>query len=249
MFDALAAKGAVTAWLPRLLELPERDGHHMRALPNVGELEESAWWPREKQLDPPRALLEHLLSDLAGSGRRTTVIERERLFAGDEQALKLAQAALNEQAGAGRAWYVFEGRTSVDAYIRTNHYVVLVEGKRTESGPTTQTSWMKVRHQVLRNIDAAWDNRAHRQVVAFFAVEGSEPDPTAVPDVWRNAVTATVSEAALSGSLPHRSPEVRQQMAGCFIGAVTWQAICREFGLPTETLIKEVPQVQQERRA
>ena len=30
-------------------------------------------------------------------------------------------------------------------------------------------------------------------------------------------------------------------MAACFLGAVTWQAISREFALPSGVLIDEVP--------
>lgn len=130
----------------------------------------------------------------------------------------------------------------MDAYIRTSRYVVLVEGKRTEPGPTTHTSWMDVRHQVLRNIDAAWDGRGEREVVAFFAVQGKKPDLMAVPRVWQDAADATVSEKALAGSLPHRTEEVGRDMAAAFRGAVTWHAICREFKLPTDdVLIDEVP--------
>jgi hypothetical protein len=123
----------------------------------------------------------------------------------------------------------------------TSRFIVLVEGKRTEPGPTTHTSWMDVRHQVLRNLDAAWDSRGEREVVAFFAVEGDNPDDTSVPEHWMQAVDATVYEDALAGSLPHRSKDERQEMARAFRGAVTWQAICDEFSLPRSILIDEVP--------
>jgi hypothetical protein len=182
-----------------------------------------------------------LVQALGGSGGSSTVPNRDKLFAGDEAALAEALAALGKDTVPPRAWYVFEGPTSVDAYLRTSRYVVLVEGKRTEPGATTHTSWMDVRHQVLRNIDAAWDIHGDRDLLAFFAVEGEEPDPTSVPEVWQKAVESTVSEDALSGSLPHRSDDVQRQMAECFLGAVTWQAICREFSLPEETLINQVP--------
>jgi hypothetical protein len=128
-----------------------------------------------------------------------------------------------------------------NALDERGHFPCSVEGKRTESGPTTHTTWMETCHQVLRNVDAAWDARGDREVVAFFAVEGQLPDRTLVPTEWREFVKATVSEEALAGSLPHRSRAVRLEMAGSFRGAVTWQPICREFSLPAATLIDEVP--------
>jgi hypothetical protein len=240
VLHALRVGGHLPGSLARLLELPARDGRGTREWPEPGELEEAAWWPREKRLDPPRELLEYLVRALAGSARPTSVPERTKLFAGDEDALNEALEALQGVARP-RAWYVFEGPTSVDAYVRTSRFVVVLEGKRTESGPTTHTSWMEVRHQVLRNIDAAWDERGDRELVALLAVEGSEPDPTAVPPRWREAAQATVTEEALAGSLPHRKEETRRQMADSFLGAVTWQAICRTFDLPPETLLDEVP--------
>jgi hypothetical protein len=99
---------------------------------------------------------------------------------------------------------------------------------------------MEVRHQVLRNLDAAWDTKGNREVVAFFAVQGCDSDPTKVPPAWRDAAESTVSAEALAGSLPHRNEAVRSEMARSFRGAVTWQAICQEFELPPETLIDEV---------
>jgi hypothetical protein len=242
VFTALDERGHLPASLGRLLSLPAREGQAARDWGDPGKLEEKAWWPKEKRLDPPRALLEYLVEELPRSGRSSTVPDRDKLLAGDEAALADALAAIREETVPPRAWYVFEGRTSVDAYVRTNRYLILVEGKRTEPGPTTHTSWMEVRHQVLRNIDAAWDARDDRDVVAFFAVQGDDSDPTSVPPAWRQAVEATISVDALAGSLPHRSEAVRREMARSFRGAVTWQAICREFSLPRDTLIAEVPQ-------
>ena len=247
VFDELEARGLLPGSLGQLLSLPTREGQDARDWGNPGEIEETMWWkekgrPKEKRLDPPRALLEYLVRELPKDPElSSTVPDRDKLLAGDEEALARAIDALSGKTVPPRAWYVFEGRTSVDAYIRTSRYVVLVEGKRTEPGPTTHTSWMDTRHQVLRNIDAAWDGRDEREVVAFFAVEGDDPDPTSVPEHWKQAANETVSKEALAGSLPHRSEDVWREMAHAFRGAVTWQAICDEFSLPRSILIDEVP--------
>jgi hypothetical protein len=34
---------------------------------------------------------------------------------------------------------------------------------------------------MLRNIDAAWDDRGDRKLVVLFAVEGQDPDRTRLP--------------------------------------------------------------------
>jgi hypothetical protein len=86
---------------------------------------------------------------------------------------------------------------------------VLVEGKRTEAGPTTSTTWMPTRHPMLRNIDAAWDIAADRDVVGLFAVHGDSGGPS-VPDVWKQFARDTLSPDGVDGSLPHRNASDRQ---------------------------------------
>jgi hypothetical protein len=108
----------------------------------------------------------------------------------------------------------------------------LIEGKRTERGSTRKTTWMPVRHQMLRNLDDVWDGRKGKRVVAFFIVEGCAPDELAVPTSWQRALLETVSAAALDGSLPHRSPHERGEIANAFAGATTWQQVCRTFEIP-----------------
>ena len=41
----------------------------------------------------------------------------------------------------------------------------------------------------------------------------------------------TISTAALTKSLPHRSLAERDRIASGYLGATTWAAVVREFGL------------------
>lgn len=161
---------------------------------------------------------------------------RRRLFSEEVGAIAEAQAALKSGGFVDGAWYVFEGRTAVDAYLETDELIVLIEGKRTETGPTTKTEWMPVRHQILRNIDAVWDSRGTRTIVAFFVVEGWPRDEQKVPARWRDFVAQTVSSPALEASLPHRAPPERQAMTDSFAGATTWQAVCATLGVDWEEI-------------
>jgi hypothetical protein len=60
-------------------------------------------------------------------------------------------------------------------------------------------------------------------------VEGSANG--AVPSKWVRAAVRTVSSDTIRGSLPHRSREEQEQIAACFLGATTWQAIVAAFEL------------------
>jgi hypothetical protein len=113
-------------------------------------------------------------------------------------------------------------------------HIILIEGKRTESSPTTHTSWMPVRHQMLRNIDAAWDSG--KTVVGFFIIEGRNPSPLDVPLDWQAAARATVSSDTLVESLPHREDDAREAIAAAFRGITTWQRVCQELSVPWTNL-------------
>ena len=62
VFDALEERGLLPESLGRLFSLPTREGRDARDWGDPGEMEETTWWtekgrPKEKRLDPPRALL------------------------------------------------------------------------------------------------------------------------------------------------------------------------------------------------
>ena len=227
------------SWLPKLLKLPEPSTGSVDVRGATVPLRTCAWWPAERQLPAPAKLLEWLVDnlpdDVALEGD-----ERQRLRAGDGGTRKTALERLRARASDDitRAWYVFEGPTSVDAYLETEDLVVLVEGKRTESGPTTHTTYMPVRHQMLRNIDAAWDGRGDRDVAAFFIVEGAAGG--AVSPEWQQHAETTISRGALEESLPHRSADERSAIAASFLGVTTWQIVCREFGIDPAALPDEL---------
>ncbi len=235
VFDQLrAADGTGRSWLSRLLTLPRREDGFVwsQESEQLGPLLVAEWCPREHQLQPPKALLrwliEHPRRDPPESlGGPVSAQQRQRLLQGDPAARERALALL-DQKQTGKEWHIFEGATSVDAYLETAELIVLIEGKRTEPGPTTHTTWMPCRDQMLRNLDDAWDERGSRQLVAFYIVEGQQPSgaAVAVPPNWQKAVTETVSASVLEASLPHRTPEERSAIANVFLGATTWQAVC-----------------------
>jgi hypothetical protein len=238
-------------WLEPLLALPDRSNE---AVPDPGHLlpAESAWDdpPRkERLLPPPRALLRWLIENPPSVRPRDLQTrcprkrqKRERLLVGDErvrrEALALLDAAPAEVACSCELarprcredWHILEGPTHVDAYLTTERFVILIEGKRTEPEPTTRTSWMSVRHQMLRNLDDAWDRRDSRSAIGFFLVEGHDDNPLVLPKEWSEWSANTVSPSALERSLPHRSAVEHRAIASAFLGAATWDAACLACG-------------------
>jgi hypothetical protein len=241
VFDALLVQPP--GWVARLLDLAASPGDRPHPWRDQDlSVVDHGWGTHERALLPPITLLEWLVRNVTLSEGATltgdvdTVKARQRLLARDRDTIDAALKLLRERR-LPRTWYVFEGPTCPDVFIDTPDALIVVEGKRTEAGPTTCTEWMPARHQMLRHMDAAWEIRGDRAVYGFFIVEADpHSQSTVAPMKWREAACATVSPAALDGSLPHRSPEERRGIAKGFIGVTTWQAIVAEFGLSPSVL-------------
>ena len=234
-------------WLQGLLELANT---RKAQRPDAGaaRLRVAKWWPREARLAAPPGLLRWLLEnaeeprDAAAWGRNPEVKEnRRRVVDRDADTLAQALRSLQERRPSPRAWYVLEGPSQPDVYLDTDDVVIVVEGKRTETSPTTSTAWMSVRHQMLRHLDAAWEHRAGRRMYGMYIVEAAAPSSASEPPfTWHAAVESTISDDVLRGSLPHRTPDERSQIASALLGVTTWQAVCDEFHISRDVLIPEV---------
>lgn len=237
VFDALEALG--NHWVPQLLSLVEVEGSDRSVPTRDLTFVRGRWGNDELSIPPPVALLSWLIRHPERLRKSdSTNPDRKRLLLGDIHAVGLALDQLRKSP-VDRAWYILEGPTVPDVWIETPDAIVVIEGKRTEAGPTTDTSWLVGRHQIWRHIDAAWERRGSRKVFGFFVVEGKDRGPD-VPALWRAAVSEARSDAVLGSSLPHRGNDERAQMAACLLGVTTWQRIVQSFSLPVTSLVERV---------
>jgi hypothetical protein len=154
VFDKLVANdNSGKTWLPRLLSLPV--GGHFINLPNGldWKIQDNGWGDNEKKLEPPVSLLSWLIrhpENMNSQILSSEPVKRRELINGStsrqREALKLLR---NNPSGEG--WHLFEGKTQPDVFIETPDILIVIEGKRTESGVTTKTKWMPWRHQMLRS--------------------------------------------------------------------------------------------------
>ena len=234
-------------WLQGLLELANTR-KVSRPQAGTSRLRVAKWWPREARLAAPPGLLQWLLEHAEEPhnpnawGRRPEVVaNRRRIVDRDADTLAAALKSLQARRASPRAWYVLEGPSQPDVYLASDDVVIVVEGKRTETAPATSTDWMRVRHQMLRHLDGAWEHRQGRQIYGLFIVEAEQGTSSVeASSAWQEAVELTVSQQVLNGSLPHRSSDERSQIASALLGVTTWQALCDEFQMPREVLIPEV---------
>jgi hypothetical protein len=236
------------SWIPKLLNLLSVGDEQKRlALQNCGRLRSYNWKRQdnsldEKKLSPPRELLRWLIQNpgphlAAGNLSEKTKRKRAAIVCGDRTVIDDALVKLKESALPGKAWYILEGTTQPDVYLETDRCIIVIEGKRTEPGPTTKTTYMGARHQMLRHLDCVWDAKWEKEVFGFFIVEGGEkPTDTKVPPAWIKAAADTVNSKTLELSLPHRAEEEREKIGKAFLGCTTWQAVCNEFNLDWSAL-------------
>lgn len=204
---------------------------------------EESHWEKEKELPPPVSLLEWLVrnppSQFEGSlgSSEFTVAKRKALLKGDQQVRDEALRLLRTPPPPSKAWYILEGPSYPDVFIKTADVILVVEGKRTEAKPTRKTSWMTTRDQLLRHIDCAWEIRGGRRVYGMMIVEGNGgEDAVQVPPRWLEWVADSRRNPVLKNSLPHRSENERHAIAAAVLGVTTWQRVCREFGIDWNSL-------------
>jgi hypothetical protein len=241
LFDQLRVRA--DGWIRPLLGLMEI-GPQPRVLPDIDySCVRGAWEPAEEALAPPISLLSWLIRNVdSARALGDSDPRRHALGRRDPETVGNALRALRLPSESTRPWYVFEGRTCPDVFLTTPDAIVVIEGKRTERGPTTDTKWMAGRHQIWRHIDAAWEVRGHRHVFGCFIVEGGPTkNDAAVPKIWKNAFQESMSQSVLGTSFPHRSNAEREMISRCFIGGTTWQAACRAFGFDYDALPKTTP--------
>ena len=194
------------------------------------------WGEEERPLSPPLGLLEWLIENVtieAVAKSATSEESRRRRLALARRDPDVVHEALTRlRAGEkGKRWFVLEGESYPDAYIETDSIVLVVEGKRTERSTTSKTTFMEKRSQLIRHTDAAWEVAGGRRVLGLLLVEGERPDPMQVPGRWSLASDEQLRPDLLVPSLPHRTTEERDIIAGGILGAATWQRVCQEFSI------------------
>jgi hypothetical protein len=184
----------------------------------------------ERRLPPPQAFLRWLIqnpqrmvwpkdavSPNAAQQRRRQLFG----FHGMDSAQEAQRQAIAEldrvgAAGSNGKWWAFEGFTQVDCLLETANLLLLVEGKRTEP-LSAATRWFPQRNQVLRNLEVAE------------AAAGQKGKQYAVVLMAEDYLSA-LSLQAMEQSLPHLPPRRRAELAGHYLGCITWsQATLRLF--------------------
>jgi len=154
-------------------------------------------------------------------------IKREQLFGrhGNE-AVKTAQLeALGEleRLGAQRShgkWWSFEGITQVDCFLETENFILLVEGKRTES-LSSKTDWYPHRNQLIRNLEVAQEISGRKSFAVLVIAEDE---------------IGEIPEDVIQQSLPHFTKPECDALMQHYLGCILWEDVCSATGISYQNL-------------
>ena len=115
-----------------------------------------------------------------------------------------------------KAWYILEGPSNPDIYIEGDDYVLICEGKWTESHITITTTHLKApgesRNQMIRHIQGAL-NATTKKVYAFYIVDKYCQ--------YQNDLTEAAFEQQLEAETI--KPLEKDDILSSFYGYTTWQ--------------------------
>lgn len=119
-----------------------------------------------------------------------------------------------------KAWYIFEGSTNPDIYIEGKDYVILCEGKWTESHITTKTEHLKAknenRNQMIRHIQGAL-HATNKKIYAFYIVD--------IHCNYMDCLNESAFETQLNDETIKIDSEEKANILNAFYGYTTWQEL------------------------
>lgn len=195
-------------------------------------------WGIEKSLDPPKEYLIWLAKNIQYFGfdenqvlsgvSEPTAKKRIELINGNQDTINEAVSRIIDNFKSRSKWWILEGKTHVDAFVKTNSHIFIFEGKRTEKEQTQKVEWNPKRDQLIRNIDCAISEYPNKEVVAYYVLEADEG---AISRKWETGLEKYRDEEYFKASLPHRTSDEVKKIMDSYRGYITWQQISEWFGI------------------
>lgn len=181
------------------------------------------WWYVN---NPEKLARDNNIQDKKGRPSAETIANREAFFNNDKIKVQEAKDGITELINKRiikyrnpySPWYVFEGYTNPDIYLKTESAIFVGEAKRTEPKLTGSVKWYEKRDQLIRHIDSVFDKG--KKVYSFFILDNKN-----YKDLDKHGKDFDYYKQ----SLPHRSDEDIKKFMKTYIGCITWDEIAEEF--------------------
>ncbi|MCF0128391.1 MAG: hypothetical protein HUJ70_07450 [Pseudobutyrivibrio sp.] len=139
-----------------------------------------------------------------------------------DQALEIINTGTRDSK---KKWALFEGDSHPDLFIENDKYILLVEGKRTESGTKDSTTYLKNRSQMVRHIQnaLAYARPTGKKVIAFYIIEeGCGYEGTCVKQHFMEVInreTIAIDETT------------KTEIINSFYEFITWKDVSEKLGI------------------
>ena len=149
---------------------------------------------------------------------KQTQLKRRALIDGDKKVQSEALHALEHSCAerSRKKWWAFEGFTEVDCLLETDSFILAIEGKRTEEGPSESVSWYPDRNQIVRNLESAQQYAGTRNFAVALIDEKGD---------------FKLTSEMIDNSLPHLSVDERKNLVSHYLGSTTWKRVCEATGI------------------
>lgn len=123
-----------------------------------------------------------------------------------------------------KRWLIFEGHSHPDLFIENENFILLIEGKRTESSTTKKLKYLAHRSQMVRHIEnAIAHSKGKKPVIAFYIVEeGCGYENKCLPD----GLAEDLKKETI-----RKSEATNNAIIDSFYGYTTWQAVSKHLGI------------------
>lgn len=202
--------------------------------------------PTEKALPPTpeylKWLIRHIEKYQVDKSDDSAKAERLKLFNAHTRDKQLIRAdneidKLDLSCPQRKEWFILEGDSKPDVFLKTTSFYLIIEGKRTESGPKVGTTWDPKRHQIVRHIEnliqlAKFTGKKQKlPCYGIFIVEESKAKQ------YQLERYTTDSHTPFYDSLPHltsaASTKTDSQLFNTIVdsykGFITWQELWAKY--------------------
>lgn len=142
---------------------------------------------------------------------RSNKILRNKLFSLDMETIKLARSRFKD-------WNTFETASYPDLFIENDKFIIVIEGKRTETDITRSTTYLPNRCQMVRHIENALEYcKDQKRVIGFYVIEDTCG--------YEDHCSIEYFKECLEKETIKKDNKLKSAIINSFYGYTTWQEI------------------------
>ena len=142
---------------------------------------------------------------------------RNKLFNLDNETIELAKSEF-------KSWNTFETASYPDLFIENDKFIIVIEGKRTETDITRSTTYLPHRCQMARHIENALyycDNK--KKFIGFYIIEDTCK--------YKDHCTREYFRNCLELETIQKNKVQKSAIANCFYSYTSWQEISNKLNI------------------